>query len=161
MAQLSSGAFQDVAASIDDIQDAYGDLLDIDPSVLSDGFLRSTDNMKDMKAAIEGDEEAYNRLQTAMGQDIVAGLKLDDADLANFNSKLADVQSLIDGMNWQQIKVGADLDNGDFLQKLTEMVNAAGMTAEQATAYLASMGIDAEVETVPEDIKTVKTTRQY
>ena len=161
MAQLSSGSLQDVAAAIDDIQDAYGDLLDIDPSVLSDGFLRSTQNMEDMKAAIEGDEEAYNRLQEAMGQDIVAGLKLDDADLANFNSALAEVQNAIDGMNWQEIKVGADLDNGNFLQKLTDMVNAAGMTAEQATAYLASMGIDAEIETVPEDIKTVKTTRQY
>jgi hypothetical protein len=32
------------------------------------------------------------------------------------------------------------------------MVSAAGMTADQATSYLASMGIDAEVETtqVPE-----------
>ena len=28
---------------------------------------------------------------------------------------------------------------------MTDMVNAAGMTAAQATDYLASMGVDAEV----------------
>ena len=37
------------------------------------------------------------------------------------------------------------MDRKDFLNELTNMVNAAGMTAQQATDYLASMGVDAEV----------------
>ena len=161
MAQLSSGSFQDVAASIDDIKDAYGDLLDIDPSVLGDKFLRSTENMQDMKAAIEGDEEAYNRLQEAMGQDILAQIGLDTSQYESDKAWIMEDIKSFTGQDWGQIEVGADLNNQAFLDKLSDMVTQAGMTAEQATAYLASMGIDAEIETVPEDIKTVKTTRQY
>ena len=41
------------------------------------------------------------------------------------------------------------------------MVTQAGMSADQATAYLASMGIDAEVTEVPAETTTVKSQRQY
>jgi hypothetical protein len=37
------------------------------------------------------------------------------------------------------------LDNEGFLKELSNMVNAANMTAKQATDYLASMGVDAEI----------------
>jgi hypothetical protein len=33
-------------------------------------------------------------------------------------------------MNFKDIEVGANLDTGNFLASLTEMVNAAGMTAQ-------------------------------
>ena len=40
------------------------------------------------------------------------------------------------------IEVGTSLDNQAFLDGLSEMVTKAGMTAQEATDYLSSMGVD-------------------
>ena len=154
---LESTAIEDKADVIEDLRDAYSDLLDIDGSSLSDEFLKSAENLDLMKAAIEGDTDAYNQLAAAAGQDIIAHLQLSPEDQAAFDAALANVQSEMDRINFQEIRVGASLDIGNFLQSLTDMVNAAGMTAQQATDYLASMGVDAEVEEVDSTAQETKT----
>jgi len=95
-----------------------------------------------MKAAINGDTEAYDELLSRAGQDIISHL---DLDHAQFDADLATVQNELDAMNYQDLEIGANLDTGNFLQACTDLVNNAGMTAQQATDYLASMGVDAEV----------------
>ena len=41
---------------MDDLRDAYADLLDMDGSALPETFLKSTENLDLMKAAAEGSE---------------------------------------------------------------------------------------------------------
>jgi hypothetical protein len=53
-----------------------------------------------------------------------------------------------EGQSLEDLEVGANLNDEGFLNELSNMVNAANMTAQEATDYLASMGVDAEVETV-------------
>lgn len=49
--------------------------------------------------------------------------------------------------------MGASVEDDNFLQELSDMVTAAGMTADEATNYLSSMGVDAQVETDTQDIE--------
>ena len=141
--------------SAEQMAEAYGDLLDIDGDLLPSSFLKDVDNLKLMEQALKGDEAAYQSLLDKSRQAIAMKIGLDDTAFQNgFNdllSKYYQAQSLDD------IQVGASLDNAGFLQGLTDMVNAANMTAAEATSYLASMGVDAEVveePTVSEDTQT-------
>lgn len=140
---LKTGSIQEVAEVTEDLADAYGDLLDMDNSSFSTGFLRDTDNLKLMKEAAEGSAEAYETLQQKARQDIEANI--DSTKLEDFKSQLSEVESAMDSMQFQDLEVGANLDIGGFLQSLSDMVNAAGMTAAEAESYLSSLGIDAEV----------------
>ena len=133
---------QEAAIAAKEMQKAFGNLLDFDGSVLSGEFLQDVKNLDLMKEAINGNETAYQQLQEAANKDIIAQCKVDTTE---FNAAMADVQNHLDAMNFQELKIGADLDDGNFLQELTRLVNAAGMTAAQAEAYLGNMGIDAKV----------------
>ena len=145
MDALNSGSIQEQAEIIDDLRDAYADLLDLDGSALSNDFLTDAENLDLMKAAIDGDVDAYDELLSRAGQDIIAHLQLSPEDYTQFQTDLANVQAMMDEMNFQDIEIGASLDDTNFISGLENIVNAAGMTAQQATDYLASMGVDAEV----------------
>lgn len=140
---LKTGSAQEVAEITEDLADAYGDLLDMDNSSFSTGFLRDTDNLKLMKEAAEGSTEAYETLQQKAREDIEANI--DSTKLEDFKSQLSEVESAMNSMQFQDLEIGANLDIGGFLQSLSDMVNAAGMTATEAESYLSSLGIDAEV----------------
>jgi hypothetical protein len=47
------------------------------------------------------------------------------------------------GQELDDMEIGAELNDENFLTELSNMVNSAGMSAQQATDYLASMGVDA------------------
>jgi len=145
MDALNSGSIQEQAEIIDDLRDAYADLLDLDGSALSNDFLTNAENLDLMKAAIDGDIDAYDELLSRAGQDIITHLQLSPEDYTQFQTDLANVQAMMDEMNFQDIEIGASLDDANFIAGLENMINAAGMTAQQATDYLASMGVDAEV----------------
>ena len=143
---LSSDSIADHAQIAEQLQNVYSDLLDLPfDNVLSDNFLQDVDNLNLLKQAANGSEQAYKELQEAAAQDILAQVGLDDSQF--YIDKDAIEQSLyqLTGQEWDDIEIGASLDDEAFLNELTNMVNAAGMTAEQATDYLASMGVDAEV----------------
>lgn len=135
------------AETTEQLAEAYGDLLDIDGDLLPSSFLKDIDNLELMEKALKGDEEAYDALLAKTRQEIAAKVGLDDAEFqSGFNDLL---NKYYQASSLDDIEVGASLDNAGFLQGLTDMVNAAGMTADQATSYLASMGVDADVVTEP------------
>lgn len=151
---LNAGDLQEQAEVGKELENIYADMFDIDGSTLSDSFLTSTDNLELLKQAANGSQEAYAELQDRMQQDIEAQLNLDDTNF--FDNKTA-VETAMDEMSFEDIEVGASLDTGDFYSQLEDMINSAGMTAERATDYLASMGIDAELETVEKKEPVQKT----
>ena len=143
---LDSDVAQDQAKAMSGLRDAYADMLDLDGESLSDEFLASAENLELMKQAAEGSEEAYNQLMEAVQSDILSQVRIEpDFDLTGFEEGLNQVQAELDAMNYQELEIGANLDTGNFIAACEQMINAAGMTAKQATDYLASMGVDAEV----------------
>lgn len=148
MSALESGNLQDQVEVMDDMRDAYGNLLDIDGDSLSAGFLKNTENLNLMKQAIEGNEDAYNQLMDKANEDILMKVGVEpDSDL------WADAMALRNSLDTElaDLEIGAHIDNADLINEMNEIINAAGMTAQQATDYLSSMGVDAEVETVEEE----------
>ena len=131
--------------TLEDMAQCYGDLIDVDGSELSTEFLTSTQNLEDMQKALKGDEEAYRRLQEEAGKDILKRVGLDTSQYETDLQTLNTLAATVEGEGLADIEAGATIDNSDYLAKLTEMVNKAGMTAQQATDYLSSMGVDAEV----------------
>ena len=117
-----------------------------------------------MKQAAEGSEKAYMDLQAAAGQDILGKFDLDDTEAMNkFNEDLAFIQGYDSSVfgNIAELEAGASLNDQAFLEELTRMVDIAGMSAAEAEAYLASLGIDAEVKEVPAETTPVSSERQY
>ena len=141
--------------TLEDVGNAMADMLDIDASSLSKGFISDIENLNLMKKAAEGDTQAYEDLRKAAAEDILAHCEIEnqeefDEALTNLNTKIAD-------MNLEDIEVGADLSGVDgFLDACNELVNAAGMTAKQATDYLSSMGVDAQVEEIDNPTEDVQ-----
>ena len=146
---LNTGSMQSKVKAFEEMRDAYGDMLDMDGSALSEEFLTNTKNLELMKQAAEGNVDAYDDLMEAARQDIAVHVGFDDADFQSGFEDLLNKYYQIDSLD--NLKVGAELNDEGFLAALSDMVTAAGMTAEQATDYLASMGVDAQVveNTVP------------
>ena len=142
-----------VSETAEEMASAYGDLLDIDGSDLSADFLKNQTNFENLKKALEGDEAAYRALQEAARKDIAVNIGINDEE---FQTDFANLMEQCQMGSLPDLEVGASLDNQDFLNGLSEMVNKAGMTAEQATNYLSAMGVDAEVITEPETVKEVQ-----
>ena len=148
---LTSGSVQQAAQACAELQDVYSDLLDLPFENLSPDFTKDLDNLHDLQLAVEGDEQAYQRLRQAALQDILTQVGLDDE---KFQTTFDNLQSQInEGID--DIEAGAFIDDSQALQAMNQLINAADMTAEQATDLLASMGVDAEVEEVqvPKDKK--------
>ena len=142
MKVLKSGNLQDQAEIMEDLETAYADMLDLDMGVLSDSFLRNAINLDLMTRAANGSEEAYNQLMQAVQNDIIAHC---DLDKTAFDAAKLQLEAELEELNFAELEIGANLNTEGALQAMTDLVNAAGMTAEQATSYLASMGVDAEV----------------
>ena len=94
---------------------------------------------------MNGDIEAYDQLAQKAAEDIVVNAKLGTEEMR------ADVQhafELLDQLNLGEINVGDPVLHADGLEEqLNNIIAAAGMTAEEAQSLLASMGLDAELET--------------
>ena len=150
MNALSGDNLHDQARVIDDVREAYGNLLDLDGSQLSDDFVKNVDNLELMNQALEGSEDAYNQLMEAAQLDIEEQqFKIyPSIDQEAFYAEKEAFQTVLDNLNFDDLEVGTSLDNTPAIAAMEEMVNAANMTATQAQQYLASMGVDAEVEEV-------------
>lgn len=133
---------------------AYGDLLDLDPKTFSKSFLSSVDNLDLFEKALEGSEEAYQSLLSKARTEIETTFRINDSD---WQSKIAAMQSELANIP-PGVDVYADLEASGFLSACEAIINAAGMTAQQATDYLASMGIDATVEEKPVESEEVLAT---
>ena len=143
---LESGSIEAFSEIEDTLKDTYADVLDL-PSgdFLSDTFLQSASNLQLMKEALDGNVDSYNTLLELAGQDLLINIGFDKDKFYNDRKEIYDLIYDLTKTQFPDLVVGAKLDNQDFLKSLSEMVSATFKTAKQATDYLASMGIDAEV----------------
>ena len=141
---LSSDSIEDQVQALDELENAYSDILDLPfDNVLSDSFLRSAENLNLLREAANGSEQAYNQLAQAAAKDILINCGI---DTSQFDIDKSYIESFIfDEGAFPDLEIGASLDSEPFLNGLTDMINAAHMTQEQATDYLANMGVDAQI----------------
>jgi hypothetical protein len=98
-----------------------------------------------MKQAAKGSEAAYQALQEEAGKSILAKIGIDTSQFDTDKQLLYDKIKEFTGQDFGSLDIEANLNSGKLLDEMTNIVNAAHMTQEQATSYLANMGVDAEV----------------
>ena len=154
MKTLKNKDIQSMGKVFNELRKSYANLLDLsDSNQLSESFLQDTENLKNMKAAIEGNEQAYNNLQAAAAKDLFINVYfVGDEELQN--KAMALYNQLQNYWDVNQLKVGAFLDDTQLIEGLNQMINATATSAAQAEQLLMdAYGLDAEVEeiTVPKE----------
>lgn len=140
---LKSDNAQKQAKAVKEMDKAFSDMLDLDYKSLSKDFVTNAENLELMKEAAEGSEEAYKELQERAEDDLLiqAGIDINDQEAWDKINSLQDqIHNEID-----DIEIGAKIDSAPAIAAMEQLINMAGFTADQATNYLASMGVDAEV----------------
>ena len=152
----SDKSSQEYCDSMKNIKKAMSDVLGVSEEFLSDDFI--AENMENIQKAAEGDADAINALAIAAGRDILVNIKLADESVRD------DLLSLHESLAAEipNIEVGATLNSGDFLTKAAQIVEAAGMSVEEANAYFRSLGFEpnfkTETVTMKQATKNIKTT---
>lgn len=147
-------ALGDKAILLPQLRDAYADMLDIDGSLLTEEFLLSTQNLEWMKAAIDGDIEAYNNLAQAARQASLETLRLDPTiNMTVFDEALESLQNRLENFSdFSNIEIGAEINDQAFLTQLSEMLNKMNVTAAQASDILReNLGIDTQIIQVKDE----------
>ena len=120
---------------------------DLDPQFIAD----NKGAIEDFMNGIEGSGE---RLQNLLAQDYLldVGVNVDVDEDGKLDQAIADLHNKVMGFNNSEtFKIGVPIEvqgNEKFYAACNEMINAAGMTADQAVEYFKKIGYNAEVEEV-------------
>ena len=150
---LNSGSLQEQIQAAEQLQNAYSDLFDLQPNEqLSQSFLTNADNLELFRQAAEGSTQAYDELYQRAQDDILIQIGMSreqfDQDIDAIYSQIDD---LTDYNSFDDIEIGAQLNDQDFLDALTRIIQNSKMTSDEAAKYLSQMGFDAQVVEVPKE----------
>lgn len=96
---------------------------------------------------IDGVEGSGERLQEALYADAVIDITTNINDEETKQVVTGLHQYLVDNLEKQDFTVGVAVDEGDFFNKCQSIIEAAGMTQEQAQEYFGKLGFDVEGNT--------------
>jgi len=157
--------------TMEQVRDIYADAFDLtsdQAKMLSKDFLESSENAELLGKAAKGDEEAWDKLGQAIADDLLT-LKQNSDEIFDANGVktqmsdlIGDIQSWLDNAD---LKVGAEIDDAGFINQCQALINQCAKTAEEASAALSSMGVDATIEehtmTVPTSAKQTRIDNGY
>ena len=159
---LNGGNLAEYAGIVDELTDAYADLLNFKgQNPFSDEFLRSTDNLNLMKAAIDGDVDAYNQLMEIAQQDIITNITINDDSFWTNKAAIEESLASLEASGMSDIEIDAYLNSDGFIDALNSMIAATNATIPQINNLIDTMGISAEVYEEPAKTKTQSTSNQY
>lgn len=159
----SSKSSEEYWKSLEDIRDAYGDLLDLteDQEQYLDGefFVDNADLIKD---AANGSAEAIDSLRQKTSEKILVEIGIDnewdEVSLKSFQTMLDSLWNnlpdltLTPGMNLTNLSA----DQAAFIAACNDLIKAAGFTRDQANALFGSMGFDVKFKKSDEPVEYVQ-----
>ena len=143
---------QEYSEALNGVKKALADVADTSEEYISNDFIQ--EHYEDVKLAAEGNADAIDRLRTALADEIVAKIVLDN------ELSVGEIQTTTDAWNslssqMQDIEVGVMLSGDDqLIQDLDAMIIAAKMTTSQVNDLLGSMGFTATFAKEPQVIET-------
>ena len=157
--KAQSGSLLD-ADVLSELKEEYANLLDLDADDISTAFASSSENLELLQQALQGSTDAFKQLQEAAGEQYLLDIGIPQESVDNITSQL---DNLITGFNndYGDFEVGVALDPdtySSFIDGLQKIVDASGMTAEQAQEYFKDMGFDLEFNTAS---ATAEDSEQY
>ena len=140
----SSRESAEYAEALWEMKDALSDVLDVEKDLISEDFV--TRNMEQIQAASEGSAEAIDYLRSQMDEEIIQRVTIGQSE--NFVNDVMNMQNLLtDELNrinaeLPDIEVGAIINDAGFIAAANNLVDTAGMTADEANAYFAGIGYE-------------------
>ena len=168
----SSKESEEYHEALSGMQNAVADLLDTEEDYVSDDFLQS--HFEDIEKAADGDAEAIDRLKQALAEDIIMKVAVSNDVSAEKQEEIKTWLQEIQDMS-KDIKIGANIDLENFegseqqlMEKMQNIISAAGMTADEASAAFGAMGFQTNFameevpveQTVPNTITETKILEQ-
>lgn len=168
---------EEYTSTLVDMRACIGSMLGLSEEMtekLSSSFLDSADTINLMNRAATGDAKAVEELGFAAARAVTDTMELseemknakEDLEIGGetvhpeeFEGRLAEIKNYlgatIDQMRADvingNIKPGDAIDDASFADKLNEMARLTGMTVQEMQSYLNSLGMEANIETVPVD----------
>lgn len=119
--------------------EAMGDVFNIP---VSTKFIE--DNLADLRKMVDGDVEAFERLQAAAAKDYVANLSI-NANTERIDEVRNELNAFIDEYSGRDIGFTASIDDSPFVDALNTMIRNGELTEKQVNEYLAGIGYEGEV----------------
>lgn len=147
----SSKESQEYAEAMSGVKSALSDVFSVQEDFISNNFIEQ--HLDQIEQAISGDATAIDQMRQALSTDIIMNVTADIND-TQLNNEVMALHNEIMNMDLN-VSVGTELDTGRFITKANELVQAAGMTAEEAQAYFNSIGYTPVFETEPQEVTTM------
>lgn len=155
----SSKTSEEYAEALGGVRSAMSKILGVEEDSLSNEFLEA--HLDDIAKAAEGDETAIENLRTALQDDLVANIVLNNDDFSEEkkNELIARFNELENKFSKEMI-LGMTLTGDDELvEDLQKVLDDAQMTEEEANKYLQSIGMEPIYE--QQEQEEVKEVPQY
>lgn len=155
----SESSSEDVSSVLPDIEDALKDILSLDTEefeLLPPNFAK--DNWDLITDAVNGVEGGVERLrdaaQIALGEELL--LKITpETNMEKFNEELMAFNEYLATYDTSDFRIGVPIEvegNEEFYAACQDIINAAGMTQQEATKYFGNMGYDVEFTNEPQTV---------
>ena len=149
MDQLTNGNIQEHSRTLSELAEAYADLLNMNAEDFSPDFLSEVHNLELMKSAIDGNIDSLNELRLAALQSI----KLDlDVQPEAFNEIYGLIEDFILNTDFDNIEVGAEVDDTALVAGLNHMIDSSQVTQATINKILSAIGWKGKWESTQESI---------
>lgn len=132
--------YQKFSDSMEDIRDAYSDLLDVDGSSLSEDFLASAENMELLETVLTGSAEEAAEALAQLQENAIIDLDL-DMDTTELQGNIQTVQDQLAGLA-AGTEITPTVDNTAFFTALNDMIAACGTDMAKIEALCNNLNIE-------------------
>lgn len=144
--------YQKFSDSMEDMRDAYSDLLDVDGSSLSEDFLASADNMELLETVLTGSAEEAAEALAQLQEKAIIDLDL-DMDTPELQKNIGIVQDQLAGLA-AGTEITPTVDNTEFFNALNAMIAACGTDMAKIEALCNNLNIEplTSADLIPNEI---------
>ena len=137
----------DDLTKVNELKNALSELLNIS-TPLSDEFFESNENLKILENVAMGATGAIDELYKTAGKDAIIQIKT-NLDKNKLDDELKEAIDIIERFNPGSIQVGANLNNGPFIEALDTLLSKTAATRDQINDLLNSLGFNVSFKKVP------------
>lgn len=146
----SSKESQEYVDALIELRSSLSDIFGLQEEFISDDFI--INNLDTIEQAAMGNMAAIDQMRAALSNDIVMNVIADFQD-EQARQEVLDLQNELMGLHLD-LEVGAQIDDGNFLQTANDLVAASQMTMEEANANFNAIGFTPVFETEPMEVSS-------
>lgn len=128
------------------IRDDLGEALDLSSDAMKESIIDGefvAENAKLIESALDGDIDAIEQLQDKAAHKILLEADIKSEDMQGLTDVIS---NYIDETNFEDIEIGASIDDSQIYPALQSMLASGEMTAEEMQGLMNSMGYKCKIE---------------